>query len=54
MSSGISDEICVSIVQICRVLAMMPICCVCSSDPMGVFFIMHVQYMKGKTFISRF
>ena len=37
VSNGIGGANCVNITRICRVLAMVFICCVCSLDPMGVF-----------------
>ena len=37
VSGGVGGAACVNIMGICRVLAMLFICCVCSYDPMSVF-----------------
>ena len=37
VSIGVDGAAWLNIVEICKVLAMMFICWVCSSDPMGVF-----------------
>lgn len=37
MSSGVGGAFCMNIVEICRVLAIAFICCVCSSNLIGIF-----------------
>lgn len=39
---------------ICRVLAIMFICCVCSSYPIIVFLCVHAKYLDGMALCSRF
>ena len=37
VSGGVGDTTCVNITGICRVIAMLFICCVCLSDPISIF-----------------